>query len=288
MIDTNYLNISDESADFNLVTKPGNEYPDVDLHIPEDATGFTASIKDLKKLYDATSYAVATNKPQPLFYGINVSARNGRLYFLATDSYRLARLSVPEEKEGEHSEFSFTSPVKALNMLTSLPEDLTCTIYFDEERAIFSIGDNLISTRLIPGEFPPVDRIIPSSFSYSVTCNTDDFLKTAERVRIISSAEDRNSQVKLTISTDSGVTLSSRSSNYGNSKENIKNATYVLPEGENLFEIGFNIDFAIDAVRALRSDTITFVFASAVQMFRVKNDDEENIQIITPIRRTSF
>ena len=92
----------------------------------------------------------------------------------------------------------------------------------------------------------------------------------------------------MTISNENGVILSARSTNYGNSQEVIKKATFTLPDSEYVFEIGFNVDFAIEAVKALKSENITFVFASAVQMFMVKNDDPENIQIITPIRISSF
>ena len=286
MVDTNFLNISDDNSDFNLVTKSAEEYPDVNLNIPEGKEGFKAEVKELKALFDATAFAVATKGPRELYYGINVSAKNGRLYFLTTDSYRMARLSLP--KESSTAEFNFTCPVKPLSMITSLEENVECTIYFDEKRAVFKTPDAIITTRLLPGDFPSPDRLIPTKFPYSVTFETQEFLSAAERVRIISSAEDRNSQVRLTISRDNGVVLSARSTNYGNSQEVIKKATYTLPDEEYIFEIGFNVDFAIDAVKALRNERVTFIFASAVQMFMVKNDDPENIQIITPIRISTF
>lgn len=286
MVDTNFLNISDGSTDFNLVTKLGEEYPDVDLNIPADAIGYKASIKDLKALYDATAYAVATKGPRELYYGINVGAKNGKLYFLATDSYRMARLSL--KGTDNDADFSFTAPVKALNMLTSIPEDQECSIFFDVQRALFTTGNIIISTRLLSGDFPSPDRLIPPTFPYSVTFDTEEFLAAADRVRIISSAEDRNSQVRLTVSRDNGVILSARSTNYGNSQEVLKKAVYTLPEGEYIFEIGFNINYAIDAVKALKNDKVTFVFASSVQMFMVRNNDPENLQIITPIRISSL
>ena len=82
MVDTNFLNISDDNSDFNLVTKSAEEYPDVNLNIPEGKEGFKAEVKELKALFDATAFAVATKGPRELYYGINVSAKNGRLYFL--------------------------------------------------------------------------------------------------------------------------------------------------------------------------------------------------------------
>lgn len=283
MVDTNYLNISDDTTNFNLVTKDGAEYPDIDLAIPEEG-GFELNVKDIKKLFDTTAYAVATKGPKEIYYGINVSTRNGKVYFLATDSYRMARyaVSIP----GDESR-AFTCPVKSLQMVGNL-EGEKCRVYLDNQRALFVSESNVISTRLLKGEFPDADRLIPPSFPYRVQVDTEEFLSAADRVKIISSAEDKNSQVRMTISRDSGVTLYAKSTNYGNSDEVLRKAVFTLPEGEDVFEIGFNVDFAIDAVKALDSAKVTFVFSAPTRMFMVKNDDAENIQIITPIRINTF
>ena len=82
--------------------------------------------------------------------------------------------------------------------------------------------------------------------------------------------------------------ISAKSTNYGNSQEVLKKAIITLPDEVNVFEIGFNVDFAIEAAKALRSDKITFTFSSPTRMFMIKNDDAENLQIITPIRMSSF
>ncbi len=286
MVDSNLLNLSDDTTNFNLVTRAGEEYPDVDLNVPSDMKGFEVSLADLKLLYDTTSYAVATKGPKDLYYGINVRAMDGKLTFLTTDAYRMASLSIPEDNQDVS--FNFTCPVKALDMVTKIDEKGKVAIYFDDQRALFVSGGVTLSTRLLRGDFPSVDRLIPPSFPFSVTMETSEFLAAADRVKIISSAEDRNSQVKLTINKDNGVLLSARSTNYGNSNESLRKAQFVLPDEVNIFEIGFNIDFAVDAVKALKSEKITFVFASPTRMFMVRNDNPSNIQIITPIRMSSY
>lgn len=286
MVDSNLLNLSDEITNFNLVTRSGDEYPNVDLDIPADSHGFEVSLSDLKLLFDTTSYAVATKGPKDLYYGINVRAEAGKLTFLTTDSYRMAALSIPEENQDVS--FVFTCPVKALDMVTKIDENGKVTIYFDDQRALFVSGNVTLSSRLLRGDFPSVDRLIPPSFPYSVTLDTDEFLSAAERVKIISAAEGRNAQVKFTISKETGVSLSARSINFGNSNEVLRKVSVQLPDDVNIFEIGFNIDFTVDAVKALKSDKFTFVFASPTRMFMVKNDNPSNIQIITPIRMTSY
>ncbi len=157
MVDTNYLNISDDATNFNLVTKDGKEYPDIDLNIPEENKGFEVSLKDIRKLFDTTAYAVATKGPKEIYYGINVSVRNGKLYFLTTDS--IAWRAMPSWRRAKDNK-AFTCPVKALSMVANIETDEGCAIYLDEQRALFSAGGILISTRLLRGDFPDAERLI--------------------------------------------------------------------------------------------------------------------------------
>ncbi len=286
-VDTNFLNVSDDVSNYNLITKAGEEYPDVALSVPEGRSGFKVLVKDRKKLFDTTAYAAASRGPKPLFFGVNVRAQGGKLYFLATDSYRMARNAVSVEDQS--AEFCFTCSVKTLNRVTGLNPDETVTIYLEEQRALF-VGKNCrVSTRLIQGDFPTPDRIIPPSFPYQVTLKAQEFLVAADRVKIIVlNADDRNNRVRLTRNKDSGVTISANSSSMGNASEVLKSASLTRPENENVFEVGFNVDYVTAAVKALQSDEITLAFSSPNRRFRAKNNDPENIQIITPIRLSSY
>ena len=74
----------------------------------------------------------------------------------------------------------------------------------------------------------------------------------------------------------------------GNASETLKPLSLVRPENENVFEVGFNVDYVTAAVKALQSDEITLTFSSPNRRFMAKNKDPENIQIITPIRLSSY
>ena len=286
-VDTNFLNVSDDVSNYNLITKAGEEYPDVALSVPEGKMGFKVQVKDRKKLFDTTAYAAASRGPKPLFFGVNVRAQGGKLYFLATDSYRRARNAVSVEDQA--AEFNFTCSVKTLNRVTGLNPEDRVTIYLDDQRALF-VGKNCrVSTRLIQGDFPTPDRIIPPSFPYQVTLKAQEFLVAADRVKIIIlNADDRNNRVRLTLSKDSGVTISANSTSMGNASETLKPLSLVRPDNENVFEVGFNVDYVTAAVKALQSDEITLTFSSPNRRFMAKNKDPENIQIITPIRLSSY
>lgn len=286
MVDSTMLNISDGINNFNLKTKAGEEYPDVNLAIPENNNGLSVQLADFKKLFDATSFAAATRGPKELFQGINIRAHDGKLYFLATDSYRMARYAVP--LEDSQAQIDFTCPVKALDMVSKISEEGSCTIYFDEQSALFVSNGITLSTRLIRGEFPSADRIIPASFEYTCKMNTSEFLNAADLIKVVTSYENKNNQVKLILSKDTGVTLTAKSTNYGDGKTVLRESEISLPEGQSIFEIGFNLEYAVAAVKALNSQSFTFEFVSPTRMFMLKNDDPENIQIVTPIRMNSF
>ena len=286
-VDTNFLNVSDDVSNYNLITKAGEEYPDVALTVPEGKIGFQVQVKDRKKLFDTTAYAAASRGPKPLYFGVNVRANGGKLYFLATDSYRRARNAV--EVKDQAAEFNFTCSVKTLNRVTGLNPEERVTIYLDEQRALFVSKNARVSTRLIQGDFPTPDRLIPPSFPYQITLKSQEFLAAADRVKIIIlNADDRNNRVRLTLSKEAGATISANSSSMGNSSEALKPISLVRPDDENVFEIGFNVDYVTAAVRALQSEEVTLVFSSPNRRFRAKNKDPENIQIITPIRLSSY
>ena len=59
-VDTNFLNVSDDVSNYNLITKAGEEYPDVALSVPEGKMGFKVQVKDRKKLFDTSAYAAAS------------------------------------------------------------------------------------------------------------------------------------------------------------------------------------------------------------------------------------
>ena len=285
LVDSCLLNISDESSNFNLVTKPGEEYPDVNLNVPEGANGFKVSLADLKSLFDTTSFAVAVKGPKELYQGINITALDGRLTFLATDSFRVASLSKPEASQDAN--FVFTCPVKPLDMITRASESGEVVIYLDEQKALFVLGKTVISTRLLHGNFPAIDRLIPPQFPFMIEMKTAEFIERAERVKIISSMEGRNSQVRLNLNKDS-IYLYARSTNFGNSQETFHDVKITMPEDVNVFEIAFNVDFVMEAVKALKSETFTLCLSSPTKIFMVKNDDPTNIQIITPIRLSNY
>ena len=119
LIDESLLYISNEDSQFRLNINKAEEYPDIDMTLA-NGEELNLKFKDFLKLYNSTSFAVATKGPKELYCGINIQARDNKLTFAATDSFRLARRYVPLEGDYHVSLTVPTLVIKSMVFKNSL------------------------------------------------------------------------------------------------------------------------------------------------------------------------
>lgn len=270
LVDESILYVSDEISHFNLNIVKAEEYPDVDM-TSDSKEIITIKMADYNELFNSTSFAVATKGPKELFCGINITAKDNKLTFIATDSFRLARKYIPIE--GNH-QVSITVPEKTLAIVSHFQGFEFASLVVDVSKVLFKIGSFTISSKIYNGEFPNVDRIIPVATAYLLSVNSKEFISSIERITIVG-----NTKILVTASSEE-VELSSKDVTVGSSKEVLKGAKF---EGDR-FSIIFNANFVTDAIKALHSERVTLAFAAENRAFLVKSDDESVTQVITPIR----
>ena len=270
LIDEAMVYISDENSHFKLNTSKAEEYPDLDMSV-DNHDEITLKTQDFQDLYDATSFAVATKGPRELFCGINIQAKDGKLTFVATDSFRLARKYVRIEGDPQ---ISITVPSKALQIVSHFADFEEMNIKVSSNKVLFTIGNFIIASKLYNGEFPNVDRIIPTNTSYRLNVNSREFINAIERITIVG-----NTKI-LVNAYEGGCEISSKDINIGSSKETLKDCEF---KGDR-FSIIFNANYVMEAVKALDSERVTLAFAAENRAFLVKSDDTTVTQVITPIR----
>src|SRR5574344_624255 len=167
LVDSNMLYVSDERSQFQLNISAAEDYPDIDLSAESNEV-IDMRFSDYNALYSATSFAVDTKGPKELFKGININATGNKLTFVATDSFRLARKYVIIQ--GDHH-VSITVPSKTMAVVDHLEGVDNMSLIVDSTKVIFKIGNFLIASKLYNGEFPNVDRIVPTDTNYLLTVN---------------------------------------------------------------------------------------------------------------------
>lgn len=281
--DANYLYITDGKAKYELITKSGEEYPNIEFTPSDYADEVKLKSEDFHKAFVAVKDSVAIRGAKDLFYGINIKNSEGKLTFTATDTFRVARFTLDGS---DINDFDFTAPVVALSLVDGLEGGIA--IHYDDNSALFVAEDIVVSTRLLAGDFPEMGRIIPLQFAYSISINTDTILSAINSMLLIASANANNNPVRFEFSKDTCFVYAS-SPTYGNGKCPISfNLVSIADGNDDTFSITFNAEYVTTAIKALSSDKVTLLFNSNMSPFEIVGDDKHNLQLETPIRTSDM
>lgn len=274
------VKISSGKANFVLNGMDGNEYP----NLPKiDGESFTVKADKLKSLINKTIYAVSKMETRPILTGINFFIdEDNKLGVVATDSHRLSKV-VGIEFTGNQLEETVTLPAKALKEIPSIIGDSEeITVQHKNSQMLFKTEDVFVLTRVLDGNFPETNRLIPTDYKTLLKVDRKSFLASIERSAILS----ENSVVKFKISDkNSGIfqtiELSQNFSELGKSKEDIIVDSI---EGDEV-TLSFDSNYMIDALKRIDEDSILIEFNGAMRPFVIKPENRTDfIQLILPVR----
>lgn len=279
IIDRTIAQISDGRTEYRLGAIDAADYPDLDLS--KSGTSFEVSTKEFIRLVEQTSFAASTKEQRPILTALNLSALNGTLTAVATDSARLANKVVDLK---DNVSFVANVPARIMNEVAKLLEAMvhveTMEVTAAANKINFAFEDTLVVSRLVAGEYPPTRNIIPKTLSSFLEANANELLKAMDRVSILYAAEKDNI-VKLSLSPEA-VVISARSSFSAESaKEEVPLCKYV---GEPM-EISFNYTLVASAIKATQSEYVTIGFNSGNKPFSIRvAEDDSLVLIVTPVR----
>ncbi len=195
-----------------------------------------------------TSYAISTDETRYVLNGIYTSFREGKLTLVATDGRRLAMVENDLDFPASH-ETDVIVPTKAVQELQRLLGDSgEVLIRLSDSQISFSIGDHLLISKLIEGNYPNYRQVIPGDSTERVELTRELVLDTVRRVSLLSS--DKSNSVKLVFGENS-VEVSANSPDVGEAREAIE----VLYSGKAM-QIAFNPEFLMAPLRNLERETV--------------------------------
>lgn len=281
ILNNNQVLITSGISKFTINGLDAADYP----HLPEvetsDQLKITAEI--LKQLVSETVFAASTQETRPILTGLHLKIKAEQLLAVATDSHRLAQRVVAITNPNQN-EFDLVVPAKSLmELVRCFTENETeVTISISENQILFEFGQTLFYSRLLEGNYPGTDRLIPQESTTQLEFEAKNLLESVERASLLSHAS-RNNVVRLEIDTaNNKVTLTGNSPEVGTVAETMQPQAI---KGDNL-DISFNPDYLKDALNAFGETPISLEFTSALHPFTLKptTDAESFIQLITPIR----
>ena len=269
--------ISNKSK-FTLPLLPIEDYPDISDGELEDS--FLITSGNLRRLIDRTKFAISIEETRYYLNGIFFHILNKDLIAVATDGHRLAKASVPMPTGAENLE-GIIVPRKTINeirkLIDEIPSDTEINVSFSDSRIKFKAGKTILTSKLIDGNFPDYEKVIPSQNKNVLNIDSQLFSESIDRVSTIFS--DKSRSIKLII-TNNVLKLDASSPDTGFASEEIQ-VDYI---GEDL-NIGFNSRYLLDITSQIGSGEITILFDDdgSPALINSKNDNQACF-VIMPMR----
>jgi DNA polymerase-3 subunit beta len=214
--------------------------------------------KELIQMIRKTSFACSVDETRPALNGVLWQTKGDRMYMVATDGHRLARAASDNSKLKGISQ-DVIIPPKVLNLIPRFAEGgvTDVGIIFGESNIIFTIGETVLTSRLIEGPYPNFEQVIPAHNDKKLQVNREELGGAVRRVSILSNTLTH--QVKFSLKKNS-LTLSTSNADVGGEGRESLDCDY----GGEPMEIGYNATYINEILSKLDGTDAVFELSSAV------------------------
>ena len=278
VVDENYkVSIRAGYASFTISAEPAEDYPE----LPEVGSGRSVRIPQtaLKELITGTIFAVSENQGRPIHTGIKFEVENDTVSAIAVDGFRLARRTFHTSEETGLT-LSFVVPAQGLKevekILSDNDEDVAFTL--GAKHILYQIGEATVICRLLEGEFLDWRKVVPTNCPVKLVANVYELAASIERVGLIVS-EKYKSPVRCVFSNQ--VLLLKTNTTIGAAEDRCS----LAGDGKDL-EIGFNVRYLADALRAVPSEEVVLELTNGLSPIVMTPADEKQdfAYMVLPVR----
>jgi DNA polymerase-3 subunit beta len=275
-----YLEIQCARAQFSLAGSSAEEYPSLPTFSPDRTVRLPAIL--LSEMIEKTMYAACTDETRYNLNGVYLEILPDveKLRMVATDGHRLAYVDRMLGTSLEGFSNGVIIPRKGLAELKRLvdeddSDDLE--IGFEGNSGIARKGDVALFIRLIEGEFPNYQQVIPQQITHQLIINTDQLMQALRRVALLSA--ERSHAVKFELS-EGRLSLSSSNPDLGEAREDL-DVDYADVE----LNIAFNARYLMDALGAAHAKEVRLGFHDPLSPARIiPTDDDDTLAVVMPMR----
>lgn len=271
------VTLQSDSISFKLLAYNVEDW--VHIKEPEVEVSFVLPAVTFKNLIRKTVYACSHDEARPMFTGCLLQIEGNQITMVGTNTHRIAIMH--ETIADSLGSMKYIIPAKALGELARLADDSgdnNVTIRCSEKDIDFTFDNVYMKTRLLSGEFPPFEKVIPKETITTARVDTSELLAAIDRVGLISKETDYKT-IRFALNSD-GLHLSSTSPEIGNAEESIIAAI----EGEDI-DIAFNVNYLLEALKVIDTKVCVIKLSGRLKPADIREADrDEFIYIVTPIR----
>lgn len=242
----NVIHIECTSCVFKIMGLPKDEFPQLPDFKDKDSIVMQRS--KLKKMLSMTSFAISRDETRYVLNGVLFVIKPSYIRIVATDGRRLAMVEEKNQSPKTH-EKKVIIPAKTITELVKLLGDEgDVKICFGNNQVLFDMGGTKVVSRLIEGEFPNYEQVIPKEARDKILITRAKFLSATKRAALFTNPDSL--AVKVELAKDRMV-LSKNAPYIGEAREEIG----VDYKGKDL-AIGFNPDYLIDALKNINDEMV--------------------------------
>jgi DNA polymerase-3 subunit beta len=279
-LDNQWVEVSYGKSNFKLMGIDPEEYPGMPQAGVKgsDTATFEVDAGDLGEMVRKTLFSVSGDDTRSNLAGVYITkAKKNQIRMVATDGHRLA--VIDRTISGSLPENGAILPRKGLAEIGKMLGEETgkVSVTVTGHEAMITVGDSVLSMRLVEGSFPDYQKVIPKDTPNRMKVSRDELLHTLRRVSILSSERARGVRFRLS---DSTLELSANNPDMGEAKEEL-----AVEYGGAEMEIGFNAKYLIEVLGVLpEGGTVEIGFGDELSPGVLSGDDLGYRYVVMPMR----
>lgn len=276
-----HLKISSNNFTSTLAGMNSSDFPSIPYEVGKGATSFPKDI--IIDSLTSVLFAASSDETRPVLTGVLLIFEPGKLTFVATDGFRLSKkqINIKSLKNSTNLK-SLILPKNSLSELSRLSgeaEEIKLSIKEGESQVIFGVGDSVLSSRIIDGEFPDFEKIIPKETICKIALDREELLRAVKLASVF--ARDAANVVKIEVRKDT-VDVSAESSQSGS--QDMQVDAKVNGDSKDL-KIAFNYRFLEDFLNAVGGEEVHIELGSSNSPGVFTDPKDSNfLHLIMPVR----
>jgi DNA polymerase-3 subunit beta len=245
-------------SDYTILSLPAEDFPVV----PEvsEGTDLTLPQATLKEMLRLTTFAASKEETRSILMGVLFEARGNTLTLVATDTHRLAwkQAQLGDEVANPVTAIVPAKPLAELERVLKDTAEETVHIRFGPSQVQFETSDVTLVSRVLDGQFPNYEKVIPRSAERKITFDRNEFLSAVRRVYIVARAQPSAEKMILTTKGDL-LQMTAESPEIGRAYEEVP----IAMDGSDI-TIAFNARYLMEVMGILDSEQATLELSGAL------------------------
>jgi DNA polymerase-3 subunit beta len=265
------IDIFSQNGKFSIVGQNGDDFPQQPILNESAASTINVNHGILLSGINKTLFATADDELRPVMNGIFIELTTEDMKFVASDAHKLVRYKRFDAKAEKDA--SFILPKKPAALLKSLlpKEDFDVKLEFDDKNAFFTLSNYKLICRLVEGNYPSYNSVIPQNNPNKLIIDRVEFYNTVRRVSVFSNQASNLVRLKLT---ENQLVVSAQDIDFSISAVERLNCQY---EGEDM-EIGFKSTFLQEILSNLSATDVKVELSDPTRaglLLPAENENEE-------------